>query len=516
MNWQKEVDEIVRRKALAERMGGQENIDRHHKAGKLTARERINRLVDEDSFREHGALTGHAVYDDQGNLVDCTPANVVIGSARLNGRRAVVSAEDFTVRGGSSEATRSEKWIWAETLALEMGQPLVRLVDTAGGSVKLLDSMGATKLPGYSSWRFVDLLGTVPVVGIALGSVAGLGAFRVVASHFSIMVRKTSQVFAAGPPVVVQATGEMLNKEELGGYRIHGRGSGVVDNLADDESDAFDQARRFLSYLPQNVHQLPPRFDCNDDPGRREEELLSIIPRNRKKTYDSRRLAELIFDQDSIFEIGKYQGQSVIALLACLKGFPVGVMASDSRFFGGGMDRTAAEKIIRFVDMCDTFHLPIVNLFDQPGVVVGQAAEKAGTIRIATRALQAIVQSSVPWVAVILRRAFGVAGSAYGRQQGLNLRYAWPSARWGSLPIEGGIEAAYKREIEAAEDPEALKKRLNEHYENLQSPFRTAERFGITDIIDPRDTRPILCDWVEQAYEVLPNQIGPKYRSMRV
>jgi acetyl-CoA carboxylase carboxyltransferase component len=516
MSWQKEVDEIARRKLLAERMGGRQNVERHHKAGKLTARERINLLVDKNSFREHGALTGHAVYDDQGNLVDFTPANVIIGSARLNDRRAVVSAEDFTVRGGSSEATRSEKWIWAETLALEMGQPLVRLVDTAGGSIKLLDSMGATKLPGYASWRFVDLLGTVPVVGIALGSVAGLGAFRVVASHFSIMVRKTSQVFAAGPPLVIQATGEMHDKEELGGYRIHSRGSGVVDNLADDEPEAFNQARRFLSYLPQNVHQLPPRFDCKDDPGRREEELLSIIPRNRKKTYDSRRLAELIFDRGSIFEIGKYQGQSVIALLACLKGYPVGVMVSDTRFFGGGMDRTAAEKTIRFVDMCDTFHLPIVNLFDQPGVVVGQMAEKAGTIRIATRALQAIAQSRVPWVAVILRRAFGVAGSAYGRQQSLNLRYAWPSARWGSLPIEGGIEAAYKREIEAAEDPEVLKKKLNEHYENLQSPFRTAERFGITDIIDPRDTRPVLCDWVEQAYEVLPVQIGPKFRSMRV
>jgi acetyl-CoA carboxylase carboxyltransferase component len=166
--------------------------------------------------------------------------------------------------------------------------------------------------------------------------------------------------------------------------------------------------------------------------------------------------------------------------------------------------------------MCDTFHLPLVNLFDQPGVVIGQAAEKAGTIRIATRALQAIAQSRVPWVAVILRRAFGVAGSAYGRQHDLNLRYAWPSARWGSLPIEGGIEAAYKREIEQAPDPAAFKKKLETHYEGLQSPFRTAERFGITDIIDPRDTRPILCDWVEQAYQVLPGQIGPKARTMRI
>ncbi|MBW1712621.1 MAG: propionyl-CoA carboxylase [Deltaproteobacteria bacterium] len=516
MSWQKEVDEIARRKALAEQMGGPESVARHHQSGKLTARERIDHLVDKGSFREYGRLTGRAVYNDQNELVDFTPANVVIGSARLNGRRAVISAEDFTVRGGSSEAARSEKWIWAETLALEMNQPLVRLVDTAGGSVKLLDSMGATKLPGYASWRFTDLLGAVPVVGVALGSVAGLGAFRVVAAHFSVMVRETSQVFAAGPPLVTPATGERLSKEELGGYRIHARGSGVVDNEAADEEDAFRQVRRFLSYLPSSVHQTPPRQVNDDDPQRREEELLSIIPRNRKKTYDGRRLAELIFDKGSVFERGKYQGRSVIALLARLNGFPVGAMVSDTRFFGGGMDHTAAEKTIRFVDMCDTFHLPIVNLFDQPGVVIGQAAEKAGTIRIAARALQAIAQSRVPWAAVILRKAFGVAGSGYGRQQDLNLRYAWPSAQWGSLPIEGGIEAAYKRELSAAEDPEAFKKKLDEHYESLQSPFRTAERFGITDIIDPRETRPILCDWVEQAYDILPQQVGPKLRTMRV
>ncbi|MGD8564323.1 MAG: carboxyl transferase domain-containing protein [Desulfarculaceae bacterium] len=516
MSWQKEVDEITRRKALAQRMGGPENVSRHHRAGRLTARERIDLLVDEGSFREYGALAGQAVYDEQNNLVGFTPANVVIGSARLNGRRVVVSAEDFTVRGGSSEATRSEKWIWAETLALEMGQPLIRLVDTAGGSVKLLDSMGATKLPGYASWRFSELLGAVPVVGVALGSVAGLGAFRVVTAHFSIMTRETSQVFAAGPPLVTPASGETFSKEELGGYRIHTRGSGVVDNEAADETDALGQVRRFLSYLPSNVQQTPPRIQSEDPADRREQELLEIIPRDRKKTYDARLLASLIFDQDSLFEIGKHQGRSVIALLGRLNGYAVGVMASDTRFFGGGMDHTAAEKIIRFVDMCDTFHLPMVNLFDQPGVVIGQAAEKAGTIRIATRALQAIAQSRVPWVAVILRRAFGVAGSAYGRQHDLNLRYAWPSARWGSLPIEGGIEAAYKREIEQAPDPAAFKKKLETHYEGLQSPFRTAERFGITDIIDPRDTRPILCDWVEQAYQVLPGQIGPKARTMRI
>jgi len=223
----------------------------------------------------------------------------------------------------------------------------------------------------------------------------------------------------------------------------------------------------------------------------------------------------MIFDRDSLFEIGHYNGRSVISMLGRLNGYPVGVMASDPRFFGGGMDASAAEKIIRFVDMCDSFHLPVVNFVDQPGVVVGLAAEKQGTIRLAIRALNAIGQSQIPWVAIILRKVFGVAGSGYGRQSGLNLRYAWPSGYWGSLPIEGGVQAAYWRDIQSSENPDARLAELLDYYRKFESPFRTAERFGVQDIIDPRNTRPILCDWVEQAYEVLPQQLGPVYRTMR-
>jgi len=516
MSWKPEVEEIQRRRELARKMGGEENVARHHRAGKLTARERIDRILDPGTLQEFGAMTGAARYDDAGNLVDFMPSNVIIGTGRIERRPVVVSAEDFTVRGGSSEATNSDKWIWAETLALERRLPLVRLVDTAGGSVKLLEKMGATKLPGYKDWKYVDMMGMVPVAAAALGSVAGLGAVRVLGPHFSVMVKDTSQVFAAGPPVVTPATGEKLSKEELGGYRIHARGSGVVDNEAESEEDAFRQIKRFLSYLPSSVFQLPPVAACDDDPERREEDLLSMVPRNRKKTYDPRKLLQWVFDRDSLFEVGPYQGRSTISMLGRLNGHPVGVMISDTRFYGGGMDAKAAEKIIRFVDLCDTFHLPVVHFVDQPGVVVGLQAEKAGTIRTAVRALQAIAQSRVPWVAMILRRAFGVAGSSYGRHHDLNLRYAWPSASWGSIPVEGGVEAAYRRDIAASEDPDARRNELEAYYDRFQSPFRTAERFGVQDIIDPRDTRPILCAWVEGAFRVLPEQLGPTYRMMRV
>lgn len=515
MTWEHDVQEIHRRRELAKKMGGPESVARHHETRKLTVRERIEKLLDESSFNEVGALTGAATYDDQGNLIDFKPANIVIGSGRINNRRVVVSGEDFTIRGGSSEATSPEKWQWAEMLAMDMQMPIVRLVDTAGGSVKLLEQAGATKLPGYPRNDTRSMLGLIPVVAAALGSVAGLGAARVVGSHFSIMVKGTSQIFAAGPYVVTPATGEKYTKEELGGYKVHARGSGVVDNEADDEPDAFRQIRQFLSYMPQNAYQVPPRQDGGDDPNRREEELLSIVPTERKRTFDARKILRLVFDRESLFEIGHYNGRSVISMLGRLHGYPVGVMASDPRFFGGGMDATAAEKIIRFVDMCDSFHLPIVNFVDQPGVVVGLAAEKQGTIRKAIRALNAISQSQVPWVAIILRKVFGVAGSGYGRQSGLNLRYAWPSGYWGSLPVEGGVQAAYWRDIQSSENPDARLAELLEYYRKFESPFRTAERFGVQDIIDPRDTRPILCDWVEQAYNILPQQLGPVFRSMR-
>ena len=516
MDWYDEVKEIAHRKKMAQALGGEENVAFQHSKGKLNARERVDRVLDQGSFREIGELTGHAVYDSEGRIVDFTPANVIIGQGMVENRRVVVAAEDFTVRGGSSEATIPEKWLWSEKLALEMRQPLIRLVETAGGSVKLIEKQGATKIPGYPDWPFTQLLGQVPVAAIALGPVAGLGAFRVVCAHFSVMVKGISQVFAAGPPVVERATGQAVTKEELGGYRVHARGSGVVDNEADTEEEAFRQVRCFLSYLPSNVYEMPPVIDSDDDPERREEELLSIIPRDRRKTYDPRRIIELVFDKGSIFEMGCYQGQSVLSFFCRISGRPVGVMINDPRCFGGAMTASSAEKMIRFVDLCDTFHLPMVNFMDQPGVMVGIKAEKEGTVRYAIRSLQAIEQSRIPWVGVIIRRAFGVAGSSYGRLSDLNLRYAWPSARWGSLPIEGGVKAAYKREIETSDDPEARIRELESYYDQLQSPFRTAERFGVLDLIDPRETRPLLCDRIEQAYRILPQQLGLTSRTMRV
>lgn len=518
MSWQPEVDEIRRREELARQMGGPANIERQHTAGRLTVRERIDRLLDAGTFHEIGALAGQAKYDAQGNLSAFTPSNFVTGTGRIDGRPVVVGGDDFTVRGGAADASIGNKMGHGEKLARGMRMPMVRLVDGTGGggSVKTIEQIGRTYVPANPAWDTITaMLGEVPVIGACLGPVAGLGAVRVVTSHFSLMVRGSSQLFVAGPPVVERGVGEKVSKEQLGGYEIHSRGSGAVDNEVESEEEAFSTIRRFLSYLPSSVWQPPPRATPHDDPNRRDEELISIIPRERRRSYDVRQILNLIFDRDSFFEIGYYYGRPLVSGLARLDGYPVGVIANDPKQGGGAPNAPACDKMIRLVDICDTFHIPVVNFVDNPGFLIGTAAEKAGTIRAGARALVAVYQATMPWISILIRRCFGVAGAGHGNAQGLNLRYAWPSGDWGSLPVEGGVQAAYKRDIESSPDPDARRREIEDALNEFRSPLRTAEAFGIEEIIDPRDTRPLLCEWVQAAYGLLPAELGPKARTCR-
>jgi acetyl-CoA carboxylase carboxyltransferase component len=518
VTWKPELEEIERRAAVARRMGGAERVARAHEAGRLTVRERIDRLLDPGSFHETGVLAGRGEYDEAGRLVAFTPSNFVCGRGRIDGRAVVVGGDDFTVRGGAADGAIGNKMGWSEKAARDLRLPLVRLVDGTGGggSVKTNATLRRSYVPFLPDWDVsVELLSLVPVAAAALGPVAGLGAARVAAAHFSVMARATSQVFVAGPPVVRRALGREVTKEELGGAAIHARGSGAVDNEAADEDDALAQVRRFLSYLPSSVFERPPRAACDDDPERREQELLAIVPRERRRPHDVRRILELVLDRGSIFEIGRFFGRPLVTALARLDGIPVGVLANDPRQRGGAMDADAAAKMARFVDLCDTFHLPVVNFVDNPGFEIGVEAERRGTIRHGVRALAAVYQATVPWCSVIVRRVFGVAGAGHGRHHELNLRYAWPSGEWGSLPIEGGVEAAYRRQLEAAPDPDALRAELEARLASLRSPLLTAEAFGIEEIVDPRDTRPLLVEWARRAWELLPSALGPKARGTR-
>lgn len=502
--WAAELTELQTRRAHARAMGGAEALARFKASGRMNARERMDVMLDAGTFRELGALAGKGRYGVDGSFERLEPTNAIVGTGRIDGRKVAVHADDFTIRAGSSEATIADKWIYIERMAHQLRLPLVRLVDSAGGSVKLLMQIGGTKIPEYPSWPVQELLNTVPVVGVALGACVGQGAVKVLSSHFSVMVREQAQVMAAGPHVVRQAYAQEVDKNDLGGHGVH-RKSALVHNEAEDEADALAQVKRFLSYLPRSVHHLPPATAAQDDPWRADDWLQDAIPRDRRKIYDPRKILASVMDRGSIFEIGRYQGGAVITALARLNGIPVGVIANDPKVQGGAMTLQAAYKMERHVKLCSQFGLPVVNFVDQPGNQTGLEAEIDGTLLGALRVGEALHDCQSPWVSILIRRCFGMAGALHAPKYGeaLNLRYAWPSARWGSIPIEGGVMAAHKAEIDAAPDPAAKRAELEAFYLNMTSPFRTAEKFGILDIIDPRETRGILCDWVEDAWELV-------------
>lgn len=517
--WAGALAEIDARRARAFEMGGAESLSRTRERGMLDARQRIDRLLDAGSFREFGILTGKGRYGPSGEFQSFSPATQVLGTGRIEGRRAVVISDDFTIRGGSSEAAVAEKWIYSDRYAYEYRLPLVRIVHSAGGSVNLPLQMGYTKIPGYSLLPSVPLLGLVPVIGVVMGPAAGLAAIRSGTSHFSVMVKGQGQVFAGGPPVVKQALGITIDKEELGGWDVH-KSNGVIGNGAESEEEALAQARQFLSYLPTNVYEQPPRRLCDDPPQRSEPWLNDAIPNDRRKVFDPKRILRSIFDTDSVFEMSTHFGSSLITCFARLDGYAVGVMINNPKVMGGALTRAAAQKMERFVDLCDTFHLPIVNLVDQPGSMTGPQAEREGTIAAVLRASSAIEQSSVPWLALVIRRCFGLAGGMLSPWNGasdtaLPHRFAWPSARWGSIPIEGGVDAAFGREIAASEDPDRRRAELEGVLHAIGSPLRTAERFGVVDIVEPASTRELLCEWVADAYGVCATRLGPKRRTMR-
>jgi acetyl-CoA carboxylase carboxyltransferase component len=292
-----------------------------------------------------------------------------------------------------------------------------------------------------------------------------------------------------------------VDKEQLGGSRVHAR-NGAVDLIAGSEAEAFALIRRFLSYLPPSVYELPPVAASQDPAGRRDGGLLDAIPRDRRQPYRIRPILAAVFDAGSVLEIQRYGG-SVVTALARLDGHPVGVVAGDPYVSGGCLTVEGAEALIRLADLCSAFHLPVVTFTDQPGLLIGTRAEQRATIRHGVRAISAVYQASVPGAEIIVRRVFGVGGAGLTNRHRPGRRWAWPSADWGSLPVEGGIEAAYRADLERSGDPAALLAEIRGRLDAVRNPVRTAERFGVAEIIDPRETRPLLCDWVRDAYAVL-------------
>lgn len=517
MSWKDEIDAIERRRALAREQGGAEAVARQHERGRGTVRERIAALVDEGSFREYGDTAGQTQAGANGEAPRFLPANFVMGTARIEGRLVVVGGDDFTIQGGAYGPAALKKGQYADALAVRRRVPLVRLLEGGGASVS--GSYAQRGRSGYDltspspmNLLAAEALATVPVACAALGPCAGFPAGRLVASHFSVMTRGTAQVLTGGPVLVERALGVRVDKEELGGAAVHLR-SGVVDNGAESEADALAQIRRFLCYLPASVFEPAPRAACADPPERAEDELAAILPRNPRRAYKVRRIVELVVDRGSFFELAPLFGRSQLTGLARIAGQPVGVIANDCVHDGGAMTASGARKLRRFVETCDAFHLPIVSFVDEPGFMIGPDAERAATIRFGMEALFAVQQTSVPWLAIVLRKSFGVAqGIHYG--PGCTV-VAWPSMQSGALPVESGVALAFGREIAASPDPEARRRALEEEMAAAQSVFPRAEEFGVHDLIDPRRTRPVLCAWAEEIQGALRQLVGPRSYPMR-
>ena len=500
MNWKKETTELKKRRKLAKSQGGKEAIKLQHAKGRLTLRERINLLLDENSFEEQGEIAGGSEVNEEGKLESLTPANFILGFGKINNKRVVVGGEDFTVKGGSPNPAGLRKSVYTEELALKYKMPLIRLHEGGGGSVagpgKKSGGYGGD--PVFSRSRFksiADTLREIPVASAALGPVAGMPAARFVASHFRVMTKETAQILVAGPAVVERAFGKQMTKEELGGSEVH-KLNGVTDNVASSEEDAFLQIKTFLSFFPQNKYELPERIETSDPFDRQEESLISIIPKDRKKSYEMRDVVNLIFDKNSFFEITKFFGRGIITGFARINGYSVAIFANDSNFYAGSMSAEGAQKTSRFIRLCDTFNIPIVSLVDEPGFLIGPDAEKAGTILHGTEAVLATTESTVPWTTVMIRKSFGVAAAAHYGPDGYVL--AWPSAESGPLPLEGGVAVAFKKEIAQAANPEAKRKELEENMAKNQNPFPRAEAFSVHEIIDPRETRRYISLWADR------------------
>jgi acetyl-CoA carboxylase carboxyltransferase component len=395
---------------------------------------------------------------------------------------------------------------YAQRMALDWQIPYVRLMDDVRGSVLDVEHGGrAYLLDQDAADEALRLLDTVPVAAAILGPVSGLHASEAALSHFSVAVQGAVRVSLA-PPGTESPEDGGDGRAALPAFIANG----TVNNLADSPREALAQVRRFLSYLPANVWQVPPRTTPADDRNRRDERLLSIIPEARNRLYDPYRILNGVLDTGSLFEISPRFGSSCITALARVNGYPVGVLAKNPRSPSvGAMDTDAGEKVARFLRLCDIFHLPVVYFVDEPGFMVGVEAQKTGIVRNGAHLVLSFVQTRMPLITFMVRQVYGVAGTLFVRASGMYKHYAWVTAKGGGMHIVGGTMAPSRRDIESAPDPRARQAEIERYLWMLSSPFRSLEAFEVDDMIDPRETRPLLADFVEAAQPVLATQLGP-------
>ncbi|MCS6844784.1 MAG: acyl-CoA carboxylase subunit beta [Caldilineales bacterium] len=477
--------------------GGEERIAKQHAGGKLTARERLDLLLDRGSFRELDMFVTHRIHDFGLEKQRILGDGVVTGYGTINGRLVYVFAQDFTVFGGTLSEAHAEKICKIMDLAMKNGAPIIGLNDSGGARIQ----EGVVSLGGYADvfQRNTMASGVIPQISLIMGPCAGGAVYSPAITDFIIMVQKTSYMFVTGPDVVKAVTHEEVTFEELGGALTHASKSGVAHFMAQDEEEAIYIAQRLLSFIPQNNMEDPPYVKPKDDPLREDAILDTIVPDNPNKAYNMKDVICHVVDDGDFLEVHEHWAQNLIVGFARLGGHSVGIVAQQPMVLAGVLDIDASIKGARFVRFCDCFNIPIVTFVDVPGFMPGTAQEHGGIIRNGAKLLYAFCEATVPKVTVITRKAYGgayVVMSSKHIRGDINL--AWPTAEIAVMGPEGAINILYRRELEKAEDPAALRAALVQEYrDKFANPYVAAARGYIDDVIEPHETRPRLINALE-------------------
>jgi len=479
--------------------GGADRIEKQHKAGKLTARERINLLMDPDSFVELDAFVKHRCSEFGMEAVDAPAEGVVTGYGTVDGRLVYAYAQDFTVIGGSLGEMHAKKICKVLDLALRMGAPVVGMNDSGGARIQ----EGVDALSGYGNifYRNTIASGVVPQISVIMGPCAGGAVYSPALTDFTFMVDKTSQMFITGPQVIKAVTGEEVSPEELGGAMTHNRTSGVAHFISSDDKACIQDIKRLLSFLPSNNLETAPIFETDDDINRIEEQLNEIVPDNPNKPYDMRDIIRAIVDNGDFMEVQEYYAQNIITAYARINGASIGIIANQPKVLAGCLDINASDKAGRFIRTCDAFNIPILNLVDVPGFLPGTNQEYGGIIRHGAKMLYAYSEATVPKVTLIVRKAYGGAYLAMcSKDLGADMVFAWPSAEIAVMGPDGAANIIFKKDIEGAEDPvQTRAEKIQEYKDKFATPYIAAKRGYVDSVIEPSESRPRLAN----AFEML-------------
>jgi acetyl-CoA carboxylase carboxyltransferase component len=491
------INRLRETKARGRLGGGQERIEAQHERGRLTARERIDLLLDKGSFREVGAFVEHRTNDFKLDQQKYLGDSVVTGWGTIEGRLVYIFSQDFTVFGGSLGEVHAEKVCKIMDMALKNGAPVIGLNDSGGARIQ----EGVVSLGGYADIFLRNTLvsGVIPQISVIMGPCAGGAVYSPALTDFIIMVRKSSYMFITGPDVVKAVTHEEVTFEELGGADVHSEISGVCHLAADSEPDALYLIRKLLSYIPQNNMEDPPNVDTEDDPLRMDERLNTLIPDDPSRPYDIKDAIRMIVDGGIFFEIQEAYAQNIVVGFGRLGGHSVGIVANQPAILAGVLDINSSEKGARFVRFCDAFNIPIITFVDVPGFLPGTAQEHGGIIRSGSKLLYAYCEATVPKITVITRKAYG---GAYDVMSSKHVRgdvnLAWPSAEIAVMGPDGAVNIIFRKEIAHSEDPPATRAELEADYrEKFANPYIAASRGYIDDIIEPWETRPRLINALE-------------------